>query len=316
MRNQRTHRRESGYAIVWVLIMAALAAMGFLALAASNPQTDVPAAGFAGAFLVVAIGIAIEYRYDAFDCLKNTSFLASIVAVIFGSCALFLPEPSLTTQATAVVSTLLAVVSGVSAYRLAQVEEILPNPLLADFEKTTLRELNGVQFAVTHSDLAVQAGGEVLVHVSAQNGMSEPRSFELRLRPRALGKASQLGFDKNAVLQLPPGAAGTLSVPVTIHPKARGTFPIGVEPKVHGSGGVRWRVHRARAFSQRVSGAFQILALFGGVFVWGGGITLNLKVRKLKNWKELPVEEPAPSQSQLTYEPDDALKAELGFRAG
>ncbi len=111
---------------------------------------------------------------------------------------------------------------------------------------------------------------------------------------------------------LPAGAAGTLTIPVSVHPKARGSYPITVEPRVKGSGGERLRVFRAHAFSQQVSGGMQFLALFMGMFVWGGGLTIMLKVAKNKQWKDMPVEEPSPSQAEIFYEPDAALL--LGIR--
>ena len=76
---------------------------------------------------------------------------------------------------------------------------------------------------------------------------------------------------------------------------------------MNGSGGVRLRVFRARAFTGKVGGGLQFLALFAGVLVWGGGFNLKLKVAKNKNWKSMPVEEHSPGEVEVFYEPDRAL---------
>ena len=167
---------------------------------------------------------------------------------------------------------------------------------------------------MTHTDLKVPAGGELIVAIHAQNGMDTERTLEIHLQPRKdVGRGGHLGHDKLAVMVLPPGAAGTLTIPVTVHPKARRNYQITIVPEVKGNGGQRIRVYRAKQFAKKVSSSTQLLALLLGMFVWGGGMTIDLTVAKNKKWKEMPVDDPAPSTAQLFYEPDRAML--VGFQS-
>ncbi len=311
--HERDPRRAGGYAVVWVLIVIALCGVAVLAIASLEPDSEIPMLLVAGCVVVVAIGSFVELRYDRYEFFKNGGFIALIGAAACGLVAGFGPASHPLALAGAVVSSVFCIAAFVTSYRLAHAKEVLPNALLEIFDKSELSEINGVQFGSTHSDLQLPAGGEMIVYVHAQNGMDEERRFEVRLKPRAdIGKGSHLAFDKLATLILPAGAAGTLTIPVSVHPKARGSYPITIEPDVKGSGGERLRVFRARAFSQKVSGAMQFLAFFMGFFVWGGGLTITLKVAKNKKWKDMSVEEPSPSEAEIFYEPSDALL--LGIR--
>jgi protein-S-isoprenylcysteine O-methyltransferase Ste14 len=301
-------RREGGYAALWVLIIIALLGVGGLAIASMQPDTEIPLWMVAGCVGVAAIGLVAELRYDRYEFSKNTAFMAAVGSMGCGSVAVFGEQSHPVALASAIALGATCVGCLVAVFRISRAEEVLPNALLETFDKSELLEIKGVQFATTHSDLLVPAGGELVVCAHAQNGMDQERTFEVRLKPRAdIGKRGHLAFDKVATLALPPGAAGMLTIPVAVHPKARGTYPITVEPSVKGSGGERLRVFRAPAFSQKVGGGTQLLALFFGIFVWGGGLTLKLKVAKNKNWKSMPVEEASPSQVELYYEPDRAL---------
>jgi len=306
-------RREGGYAALWILIIVALCGVAGLAITSLEPGTEIPMPLVAGCVGVVAIGFFVELRYDRYEFFKNAGFIALVGAAGCGLVAGFGQASHPLALASSVVLGVCCIGAFVTSYRMAHAEEILPNALLEIFDKSELSEIGGVQFGSTHSDLQVPAGGEMTVTIHAQNGMDAERSFEIRLKPRAdIGKGGHLSFDKLATLELPAGAAGTLTIPVSVHPKARGSYPITVEPRVKGSGGERLRVFRARAFSQKVSGGMQFLALFMGMFVWGGGLTITLKVAKNKQWKDMPVEEPSPSQAEIFYEPDAALL--LGIR--
>lgn len=301
-------RREGGYGVMWVLVIVGVVVLCGLVLAGLDPDKPAPVGWILGCSLLVAGGLALEARRDLYEFCKGTGALALIGAVVCGFGLLLLDEISPGLAATTLGLAVLGGVLLVGWYRLAHAEEVLPDALAEHFEKGSLMELSGVQFGVTHSDLQVPAGGELVVSLRAQNGMDADRSLELRLKPRKdIGRGGHLAFDKVAVLELPPGAAGVVSVPVTVHPKARGTYRIGVEPKVKGGGGRRLRVFRARPFTHRVSGGMQVLALFAGIFVWGGGMNLKLQVAKNKDWKSMPVEEPSPAVCEIFFQPDRAL---------
>lgn len=301
-------RRQAGHVGLWVVILVGLLALCGLVVSALDPDLQVPAWWIVGCAMLVAGGLATLARRDLYEFCRGAGALALMGTGVCGLGLMVLGEETPWLVATTVALAVVASILLVSQYRLGHAEELLPNALAERFDNDSLMELSGVQFGVTHSDLRVPAGGELVVALHAQNGMDADRTLELRLEPRAdIGKGGHLAFDKVAVLELPAGAAGVVTVPVAVHPKARGTYVIAVEPKVKGGGGRRLRVFRARPFSHRVSGGMQVVGLFAGIFVWGGGMTLELKVAKNRDWKTMPVEEPSPAETKLFYRPDRAL---------
>lgn len=308
-------RREGGYAALWVLILLALLGVSGFAFASMAPDMEMPIPWVLGCVVVAAIGLGIEARQDFYEFCRFAGFFAFVGAMGCGLVVGLGEQSHPVAFVSAIALGLTSIAAAVASHRISSAEEILPNLLLDQFAKSDLSELGGVQFRLTHSDIRVHAGGEFLVKIHAQNGMDTERTFELRLkRPIEIGRGGHLAFDKEARMILPAGAAGTLTIPVAVHTKARHSYSIDVDPKVIGSGGNRLRVYRARAFSQKVSGGAQMLGLLGGFLISGGGFTIKLKVSKNKNWKNMPVDEPSPSASEILYQPDRALMEQIRLR--
>ncbi len=182
-------RREGGYAALWILIIVALCGVAGLAIASLEPDTEIPILPVAGCVGVVAIGFFVELRYDRYEFFKNAGFIALVGAAGCGLVAGLGQASHPLALASSVVLGVSCIGAFVTSYRMAHAEEVVPNALLEIFDKSELSEIGGVQFASTHSDLQVPAGGEMTVTVHAQNGMDAERSFEIRLKPRAdIGK--------------------------------------------------------------------------------------------------------------------------------
>jgi hypothetical protein len=255
---------------------------------------------------VIAVGLKVEADCDPYEFWQISSVLSLLCAFGFGLHNLLIEESTNISMVTAIAFGLTTVVCFVQANRLSRIEEILPNVLIERFSQSELRELEGVQFAVTQSETTVLAGEELIVTASAQNGFSSERVLRVELEPRAVGKSGQTFFDKNARLELPGGAAGELRIPVVVHPRAGGrqVLQLGVTVEAPDGMGERLRVMRVKRSQTSLTLIERAGLLLLGQLAWLGGCFISFGVRKNKQWRDLPVEEPAPSSSELTYEPD------------
>ncbi len=207
-------RRNDGYVLIWALVISALA--GAIGCAALWYEGDSPGAGEAGLLCSIGalVGVAIEFRRDSYEASRLTGFLAITVAAL-GGLALFLEGVSLPGLEAGVL-----VLAGVAfacfrhAWRFQRGEDPLRNPLLERFEGRSIRETDGVQFVAWSSADRISAGEMFRVEAMAQNGWSEPRTFAVKLRNEFIGKRSAVAFAKEASVELGPGEAALITIPV------------------------------------------------------------------------------------------------------
>ena len=313
----RDPRRSAGYAGLWVLVIFSLLAIAaVLAVAAQDDRMSVPIPFVAFASLLVAGGLAIEARYDPLEFCQMTSLLSALVALTLGYVALGDPGSLSAASLGAAVAALVSAGCVVRWVQLRGRREVLHDVLQEHFDRGSIVEIDGVQFVGVPSHVEVAAGDELTFTVHAQNAFDAPRTLLVQLSPdrrRLSGPA--LEADKEARLELPPGAAGVLQIPIAVHPGASGRFDVHFEPRVEGAGGTRVRFFRGQPFRHR-----QHPVLFAFFFVFGllfallgnptvlalgrGGTRFHLNVQKRPERHDQPFEGAPPAEASTVYEPE------------
>jgi hypothetical protein len=305
----RSRRRQSGHAVVWLLVIVAL----FAAVLAAATASEVPMAPVvvAACIVVAALGLAFEFRRDPFESARSTAQIAFLVA-FFASLPIFLDEEPASPGVWAFFLGSAGLGLGCWIYRAFahHATDRLPNLLLDRFDRGAIREQAGIQFVTWADRKELVAGERFDVHVMAQSCWDEPRTFGLKIVQEQLGKKWTVIHEQQAEIEIAGGEAVLISVPVLTHPKAKGQAQLSLTPFVRGKGGARVRRFRAQAFETKTSGSWlQVLALTMGIFVWGGGITFRIKIRKGDKQAE-PPEGPLPIEVETLYSPEPTeLKA-------
>lgn len=304
---RRRQRREAGFSVLWTVVSVALLGVALLCLATLDPEIVLPAGALASCVGVAAAGLTIAARRDFYEFRVVAGRWALVGAAGCVAAGFWLDREALGPRLAGGVLGLCGTTCLVSAWRESHREERLPNVLLQDLSRSEICELSGVQFGVVQSDTVVAAGEELGLHVLVQNGFDCARGFALHIRPRAdVGRAEHLVFEKELYVDLPGGAAASLWIPIAIHPKARGSYLVRVEPRVTGSGGTRIRRWRAKRYRPPVGPAEQILALLLGGLAWGGGLGVEFRVRKSDADPDA-FPGAAPGNVELVYVPEAAV---------
>jgi hypothetical protein len=307
----RSRRRESGYGAVWVLVLLAL----FGSLMIGVIAHDEPATPWwvGGCLVAAMLGTVWEFRRDPFEAASITAVIAFIVA-FFSGLPVFLADEPLPFGLWALFlgSTGVGVGCWVYRARVYNATDVLVNPLLDRFSRSTIREQDGIQFVTWTDRQDLVAGGRFNVHVMAQSCWDEPRMFGIKLLQESIGRKWMVIHEAQPEVEIAGGEAVLMSIPVLTHPKAKGHAQLSLAPVVRGQGGTRVRRFRAQTFQGRASGSWlQVvaLALMVGVFVSGGGTVFRIKIRR-GDKNAAPPEGPLPMEVETVYSPEPTeLKA-------
>jgi hypothetical protein len=303
----RLRRRQAGFSLLWCVVLIALVGAALLCLTTLDPQMQIPTHALAACVAVAGVGLVVAARRDFHGTCLRAGVLALGAAAGCVAVAAGTDTPSLAPTAGAVGFALGGGACLLAAWRDVRGEDPLRNLLLEEFERAEVREIDGVQFALSQSDREVLAGEELNVHLLVQNGTDAERRFEVRLRPRPdVGRGGHLEVDKQLRVDLPPGAAAAIAYPIAVQPRAKGSYAVRVEAGVTGERGTRIRRWRAKPYQRPASPLEQLGSLLLGGFVWGGGMHVELRVRR----GDLPLDAtcPAsPASAELVYLPEPGL---------
>lgn len=258
-----SRRQRKGNADGWFLVQLSLV-LGALGL-----WTDAEALGGRGVVLG-ALGLAFGLSAalvgrEVMPALRTATWTHGLAAAcLLGGVAV---HPGVGGEGLALLAAC-AAASGLSALGWVMVRRVGP---VADVLGATvdgpIRELRGVQFALTPGRVQVAPGGGFDVVLTAQNCHDAPREvhFALVLSPQVAPGREPLRWPGELTLRLAPLEVASLQVGVFAVPGAVGQHALAVHPRVTGTGGARRRGRRADAFRARVPVVMDMLAVFGGL---------------------------------------------------
>jgi hypothetical protein len=299
--------REAESSLLWAVVGVALLGVMGLCLATLDRDVAVPPAALASCVAVAGVGLAIAARRDFYEFCGRAGVLAFAGAV---ACALVATSIAGAGSGWLLGAILLGSSSlawGVLFWREGHADDPLPNLVRDQVERGDVVEIDGVQFALLQSDVEVQAGEELMLQLLVQNGLDSERRFEVRLQPRPdIGRAGHLVVDKELQVDLAAGAAAALWLPIAVQPRARGAYSVRVVPCVSGSGGTRVRRWRAKRYRRPATGLERLAGAFFGIFLSGGGLQVEFRVRRTKGASE--IESPlSPGRVEMIYLPAPGL---------
>lgn len=231
-------------------------------------------------FAIVA-GLAYEARrdlsrtarYAAWLCVPPLVLAVVVVAVSEST------EARLKAAGVAAPFVLLALASAALVIRDQLAEDGVENPLRDRFPTSSIWESEGVQWAANGHSAVVSPEG-TWVRVFLQSCVAAPRRVHITFEDRAgfLSRSGSLTWPALEPFELGPGDVGVLHVPIAPTGARRGDVDLYVAVAAYGPPGARVRRWRARAGSKPLSPWLTLLAIFGGVVAWGGGVRLRLSI--------------------------------------
>ncbi len=188
-----------------------------------------------------------------------------------------------------------------------RIEDVGVNVLLARFDKGSIFEIDGVQWAVERGGDDV--GRESWIKVFLQSCVAAERSVTIELEDVAglLGRRGSLTTPPLEAVTLGPGDVGGLLIPVRPGPRPAEEAWLYVSVQARGAPGRRLRRFRGQTASGRTKRGFQLFALLGGYLVWGGGVRCRFVNRDERAGSESAP--PATWQSIGPGPADDAARA-------
>jgi hypothetical protein len=221
--------------------------------------------------------LAFEARRDVF-AFAQFMLVAFLFAATFAAAAYVAAESSEGRRRAVLAGAVCVAGMGWCVLRLLREHRAqgeLPNWLLERFHRSALFEIEGVQWTCTQGP--ERLGGENWLRVFLQNAVAAERVVSI-----ALEDVTGLGRQRGSLLvptiasvTLRPGEVGSLYVPVAIGPRPARTTDLYISVRARGPVGRRLRPFRARAAPERTRPWLQLLALFAGHLVWGGGVRLR-----------------------------------------
>jgi hypothetical protein len=223
---------------------------------------------------LAGLALAAEARRDVF-AFAQFMLVALLFGLTFAAAAYVAAESSEGRQRAVAAGALCVVGMGWSVVRLwrehrAQGE--LPNWLLAHFHRSSIFEIDGVQWTGTQSQ--ARLGGENWARIFLQNTVAAERIVTIAFEDVAglQRRRGSLLVPSIEPVTLGPGEVGSLYVPVGIGAQPAPKTDLYVSVKTRGPAGRRLRPFRAQAASERMRRGLQLMALLAGHLVWGGGV--------------------------------------------
>ena len=157
------------------------------------------------------------------------------------------------------------------------------NYLRQTFDKRHISELGGVQIVVEEPHFELVSGQTTHLNVYAQNGYDAPRTLHVRVTPerKLTTNPATLLVPHDPHIDLAPGAAGLLVIPITAEPAASGRYTCLIRASVEGTSGRRLRRWRAPPFDNQLNIGVGLLLLAQGVLgVLKQGMRIKFEVRR------------------------------------
>ncbi len=279
-------RPDGGYAVLWLLVMAAWIAVAILLGITLRPRAHEDRGAYllilAAVGLVLAGGLLVEFRRDRYEFCMFVGMFSFITALLCGAWVFAIEGPGPLSVALGIVTTLAALSCG--AYLLVIRRSRGPHPdlLRALVGRKHVSELAGVQLAFTLPEAKVEAGEQTELNLYLQNCWNHPRtvSVELSQDTRVTLSRAVLHFPMQFSVDLDGAMVGRVRVPVLAHPESKDRFILRPEVKVSGKGGERVRQWRARGYSNPVSPLVTMLGCLAGMLVTRGGMTFDIRVMR------------------------------------
>ena len=206
--------------------------------------------------------------------------------------------------------------SGWIWYRIVSRPDSVPDVLAGRFAADSLFEEGGVLWSGTQSaqDLADHAQLDLYF----QNCTDGERHITVTLQDSAglLRTQGHIDVPTPVEVALDGGEVVKLSVPVRAGSKPANDAQLFVSVVVRGTAGKRIRKVRGRLTRKRVGRSTQLLALAGGMALWGGGVAFRFRVpeRSVSNserpravptrerlWPQSPLAGTRPAPAPLTH---------------
>ncbi len=226
-----------------------------------------------------------------------------MAGLITGAIALLGEEPHPVAAGLAIASVPAAVACGWRLIRDQHGHEPLPNLLREMFGRSSILEIDGIQFIlVAPKTIAPDQRARIRLHL--QNCWDHPRTVTLDLhqeRRLSLNRAGVHAPDEIVVV-VPPAVTGVLHIPVSVDAEARGRYRLQASVGVEGERGTRIRRWRAKAVTTAVPAWATALGALGGILVWGGGLKVDLQVKR----KGPPGDGPAEVEWEPLWAPEGA----------
>jgi hypothetical protein len=304
----RRQRAETGFVVVWVLVVLALATAGLSSIGFTldeGPPSQTVYQVFGVSLTLAALGMFVEAKRDLYVFCQFTLVFAVITGMITGAVALYSAGSHPIAATVAVISALVGVWCVVYVVRTQHSPEVLPNILRQKFRRSAIYEIDGVQLAVVQSSTEVGSGNGLAVQVVAQNCWDKERqpTFVLKLESQIFFKRTGLKFLPESKLVIPGAAVAMLTIPVMAEPSAKGTYSLRASSRISGEGGFRVRRWRAQGLSAPIPLWLSALLVFTGLHVWGGGLKLQVKVRPSMR-TDPPSPEFLDARTEVVWQPE------------
>lgn len=302
--------RNWGYAALWWLVAIASIVAGVTSIDFTRDRPAEPAA-VATFFLsttVAALGLLVQARHDRYAFAMFSTVLAFVTGLFTGAVALLGEDPHPVAAAVALLA--LAALFGSVRYLVRSQfgREVLPNVLRERYDRALIHEVDGVQFVAEYGPHEPMAGAAVGIRVVVQNCWDAKRTlvFGLKTETRIALDRAGLHYAPEPRVEVPGASVVALTIPVLVHPRAKGRFTLLVSPRVEGTGGTRVRSWRGKAIGTRIPWWLTAIGPLFGFLVWGGGIKLRIRVQQHPQPFDLQLVAPEPS-TQLVWAPEEEL---------
>jgi hypothetical protein len=305
---------ESGYAMVWILVVMALLVAAFTGARFADddrPPSSASNLVFAAGLGIAALGLFAEAKRNLYAFSGFMTVVGFVTGMITGAVALMGSGPHPVAAAVAVLSVLTVIACVVFLVRTEYGREKIPNILRQQFHRSRIYEVDGVQLVPGQSQTEVNAGEQFEIRVVAQNCWDKERTLMFRLKSATRISTNKAGvkFPSEGKVTLPPGAVAALTIPVVAEPGAKGRYRLIASPKVSGEDGRRVRRWRAQAWPTHIPAWLTLLLAAGGVLggqghvllAWGGS---ELKVRvHPANQPAVGTTTPLDVQTEIVWQP-------------
>jgi len=301
--------RQAGHTTVWILVaISYLLALALSTMLAVPKEPPPPSMWWVWAIslAVLAWGLVLEWRHDAYLVYTTGMGLAGLAALVFLSvyfiaAAEGTARPALLTAGLGMIA--VAVFFGVNWARMQYGKDPLPDILRQNFRPRAIYEMDGVQMAGLIAPAIVEPGGIAYFKLMLQNCFAVERTARLEMKgPKGVA------FAKCHEVVMPPAAVGVVTIPLAVAYDKRGSCQFVFSLKAWGEPGARVRNRRAREVKGRLPWWARLLFVLAGVY-HGGGLQFFLHVKGKRTAGAEPPTIPAPIW-QVTWQPDPmVLKA-------